>query len=84
MGMIEHQAAAAQIEATFQQALGPTTVQNQTSAGPPALPLPPLPQAAVNAALIAKYRALRASAIQNGVSPVPYISALKELGTGGS
>jgi hypothetical protein len=80
MGMIEHQAAAAQIEAAFQQALGPTTIQNQTSARPPALPLPPVPQATVNAASIAKYRALRASAIANGLSPSCYIDALRSLG----
>jgi hypothetical protein len=84
MGAPEHAAAAAQIEQTFQQALGPRTVQNQTSAGPPALPVPPLSQAAATAAAIAKYRALRASAIANGLSPSCYINALKDLGTGGA
>jgi hypothetical protein len=48
------------------------------------VPVPPLPQSVVTQAAIAKYRALRASAIANGISPAPYISALRELGTGGS
>jgi hypothetical protein len=84
MGILEHQAAVAQSEQIRLQALGPLTVQNQPSAGPPALPVAPLSQVAVNNITIAHYRRLRASAIANGITPAPYIAALQSLGTGGS
>jgi len=41
-------------------------------------------QVNLKAAEITFYRAARASAIANGVSPAPFISALMELGTGGA
>jgi hypothetical protein len=40
-------------------------------------------QAAVTAAELIYYRACKTSALANGVSPVPFITALHDLGTGG-
>jgi hypothetical protein len=40
-------------------------------------------QAAANAAHVTFYRAARASALANGVQPNVYVTALRELGTGG-
>jgi hypothetical protein len=40
-------------------------------------------QAAVNTAEITFYRAAKASALANGCGAEPFISALKQLGTGG-
>jgi hypothetical protein len=41
-------------------------------------------QATVKAADIAYYRSALASAIANGVSPIQFTTALRELGTGGA
>jgi len=83
MGMAEHQAAAAQAEAKFQAALGPANLQNNSGI-PQAGGIPvSVSQSVATQAAIAKYRALRQSAIANGISPAPYISALQDLGTGG-
>jgi len=41
-------------------------------------------QTSVRNAEIVYYRACRASAIANGLSPAQFIAALQELGTGGS
>jgi hypothetical protein len=84
MGIAEQQANCARSERLRLQAMGPLTVQNQTSAGPPALPVAPLPQSVVRQIDIDHHRRLRASAIANGITPAPYIAALMDLGTGGS
>jgi hypothetical protein len=84
MGINEFKADCARSEQIRQQAMGPLTVQNNSGVGPPALPVTPLSQSVVRQIDIAHYRRLRASAIANGITPAPYISALMDLGTGGS
>jgi hypothetical protein len=70
-------------ERLLQQDLGPLTVQNQTSFGPPALPAPPPSAAVVKAATVAHYRRLVSAALANNISPASYLMAIREL-TGGS
>jgi hypothetical protein len=76
----QFQAAVSASQVLLDQVAAPPNLQNQTSAGPPALPgVQPSP-AAVRAATIAHYKRVLASCTANGISPASAMMALKELG----
>jgi hypothetical protein len=84
MGIAEFQADCRRSEQLRLQAMGPQNVpDNSGIPGRCTIPVPPLPQSVVRQITIDHYRRLRASAIANGITPAPYISALMDLGTGG-
>ena len=84
MGYAEFQADCRRSEQLRLQAMGPNYLQNTCGLPQPiGIPVPPLPQNVVRQITIDHYRRLRASAIANGITPAPYISALMDLGTGG-
>jgi hypothetical protein len=79
-----HDANLVAAEAQRQIALNPPSLQNHDGRpGIVGILQPPPSAAATLAANIAYFRACRASAIANGVSPASYVMALQELGTGG-
>jgi hypothetical protein len=87
MGFPEHQAAVLTSEGQRQSDMTVIRINGEGSLTTIIGPTGPTPingsQMATRAANIAHYRRCLASANANGISPAPYASALRELGTGG-
>jgi hypothetical protein len=81
MGIAEHQAAVMRAEAVY-QATFPPNLQNTSVGGSPGAPGIPVvvSQSVATAAAIAKYLAIRQSALANGLEVASINQALKSLG----